>query len=175
MAEFKDHYDNYYDYLLPIEGSDNSIYVSLGFEFNSFNNGDLYRSAKIPKGWSKKHDRDCWYKLLDDKNRKRVTIFEAKEGTPFMYPERRFSLGKEMDLTSVTFIAYDNAIVDGAVSINLFSSRAVLPDRRRFQEIYENKLKDLETNNNPAKKWLNDNFPKWDDFDSYWDLGSITV
>ena len=167
MSEFEYFYkDDYFDCELPVKGSTISAFLNIGFEFGPFENGDRFRKAKLPNGWVKRKFKEDFYHILDENNSVRALVFES-EKKPFMYPDRRFSVGKVLDDLSITFIVYDNDIPVGEKQIEIFSKRLVLPDYKRYKSIYDSKVKELEINN-PASKWLDENYPKWNDYEMYW-------
>ncbi|KKN67678.1 hypothetical protein LCGC14_0459370 [marine sediment metagenome] len=173
MEEFECFYDNYWNCQLPVSGSDNPSFISMGFEFGSFSESDKFRDCKLPDGWVKEEDnKKHWFTILDDKKRVRAKVFQLPKD-PFMFPERRFSLSMIEEDIAVVFNVWDNDI-GNREQLSIFEKRYALPDRIRFRSIYDNKIK-VHIAERVGQKWLNETFPKWDDYNAYWDEGKVTV
>jgi hypothetical protein len=171
-TKFTCFYDDYWNCKLPVQGSENPSFINCGVEFGSFDQKDIFRDAKLPDGWRKiASSKPHWFNLVDNNKRIRAKIFEFDK--PFMYLERRFSYSKEEEDIAVTFYVWDNDY-EGAARSSIFRKRFVLPSKKRFKDAYNQKIKAYEQDN-VCKKWLDETFPRWNDYNAYWGEGKVTI
>ncbi|MDP2683485.1 MAG: hypothetical protein Q8P20_00355 [bacterium] len=160
-------YDNYWECKLPIQGSDNSELLQMGFEFGPFADGDKLRFSKLPSGWTRADtDQKYWSNILDTRQRVRVRIFDFKENA-YINVIRRFSTSHEQENLAITFYVWDNDYAINEKCVSVFSKRFVLPDQAVFKDIYKQKatayiLQDV------SGKWLDETLPKWKSYCAYW-------
>lgn len=87
--------------VLPAEmGDQRPAFEALGFWFGERVEGDpLFIHAELPAGWSKApSDHDMWSYVLDDKGRKRVSVFYK---AAFYDRRARMSLARRYDIGGV--------------------------------------------------------------------------
>ncbi len=171
--EFTCFYDNYWNCLLPVAGSDSSAFLHMGIEFGSFSDGDKFRDAKLPDEWIKEESSaKHWFNILDDKKRIRIKVCQLSQ-KPFMYPERRFSTSKDEEKLAVIFNVWDNDYEAGQ-RVLIFKKRFVLPDKKRYNNAYSQKIAEY-VKNCVGEKWLDETFPKWNSYLAYWGEGEIII
>lgn len=167
MEEFKETYGpDYWDEELPIQGSGDSFYPSVGFVFGSFKKGDDTRPAQLPKGWKYLKLSEGRFAILDERGVLRVEGYK-KTGVFRMYPLHRFFLGHEEFDLAVEFLVWDRDVIYKDKPKKIFSKKYSLPNRSHQPDIYKNKAQqyaEFEDN----KKWLDNRFPKWHDYKAYW-------
>ncbi len=170
--EFTCFYDNYWNCQLPVHGSDSSAFLHMGIEFGSFADGDLLRDARLPQGWKKEPAKENWSNIVDERGCIRAKVFEHKDKA-LMYPERRFNCSREKHDLAVVFHVWDSDS-NKSKRICIFKKRFVLPDKKRFQKAYDQKVEEF-TKLKVCEKWLDETFPKWNDYNAYWGEGKVTV
>ena len=138
-------------------GKDRKQWEALGFMFGDAAD-DIFVNVKFPNGWRKKPtDHSMWIELLDDKGRKRGAIFYKAafyDRSAHVHIEARFSYSSYESTSKKDEMAV--VIRDaGETSQTIGTWKAG-----------EYTLKDeLEAK---AKKWLIENYPKWQEASEYW-------
>lgn len=82
---------------LPAEGSDDPTWAKMGVHFGQPVAGDpIFRSVTLPPGWKiARTEHNMWTELLDEKGRKRASIFYKAafyDRSAFIRAERRFNV-----------------------------------------------------------------------------------
>lgn len=143
----------------------------LGFKFGEPID-DLFIAVTLPAGWSKKATgHSMWSDLLDEKGRKRGSIFYKAafyDRSAHMHLEKRYTInsqylnadGKEHDYRSAESPANTRYVVrDNATGKAIHESAAV--KYRAWDE--------QEAQGKATGDWLKENYPQADDPTAYWD------
>ena len=100
----------------------------LGFVFNESGGDDLFIEAKFPQGWRKQAtDHAMWSHLLDDKGRKRASIFYKAafyDRKAHIHFERRYSASAYAEIAGDTE-NYACVVRDGDAVIRDFGKRPI--------------------------------------------------
>jgi hypothetical protein len=158
--------EDYWDLELPVNGSHDSFFSSVGFIFGSFENGDLTRPTKLPLGWQHLRLKGGRGLLLDERKVARV-ITHMKNQVSFMHPVRRFRVEKIEKDKLVEFVVWDRDVPHPQKEKKVFSQQYSVPSRSKHPNIYKQRVEQYATKNK-CEKWLGDNFPSWNDYDAYW-------
>lgn len=171
--EFTNFYEGYWDCKLPVNGSSNQDFLKLGFEFATFEEGDKYRDAKLPLGWTIiESTRERWHDIIDDRKSHRASVFKYGK-KPYMHLERRFTTSIEGREFDVLFSAWDNDQEIDQPAVLVFRKRMIMPQRGRFKAAYNQKMEEFRENRF-CESWLDKHLPKWQDYDAYWGSGEVT-
>lgn len=157
---------------LPTEGSDNPAWAKMGVVFGEPVEGDpLFRDATVPQGWRvKATGHSMWSDLVDDKDRKRGSIFYKAafyDRGAHIHVLRRFSVHEQYSpppgYETIAAYVHDTNLGDcepyneAAV---VFRVEAGPDDRPAFGE---------STSRKACADWLDEHYPNWADASSYWD------
>lgn len=154
---------------LPVNGSADSGLLKIGIEFGPFEPDNLFRCARLPDGWKLSDREHKKIFVLDDKGRRRAyAIIDGKHS--HISPMRRFSYNIDEDNTSVRFYVLDGAILGDKEDQVVFERKCNIPDLIQNQAAHEGQLESHEKARY-CEKWLNENYPDWQNFDAYWDEG----
>ena len=162
-----------FDTLLPVDGSQDTYYLSIGIEFGPFFEGSKLRGARLPAGWTLVyHRKSNMHFLLDDKKRKRIRVHIKNNA--HMRPIRRFDLGRldhfETHNTVATFCLWGTGVPFGTKPRVIMSEEFVLPDRQQHKDVHEERFKIYEQQTRKTfLDWLGEHYPRWEDNSAYWD------
>ena len=150
------------------------VYENLGFVFTDIPGDDLLCNAILPDGWKLvKTDHSMWNDLLDEKGRKRGSMFykaafydrdafidlSPRYGVHVNYDEKDESYGE------VYFGDSENKLfVAGQVRISYDEPLEV----RRTKYDERDRLCEL------ARQFGDENYPDWEDVLAYWDDEKVT-
>jgi len=146
---------------------------SIGFIFHGVvPNDDIFQYVTMPKGWKKvRSDEFRFTDLLDDKGRRRGFIFyDSRPIGRNAYSSfiRRISLvvnDENQDENYIEFLVkdYDDSIIHAFEPIKLTGD-----PRKDYDTRYDNR---------PAVclQWLDENFPDYKNFSSYWDKETLIL
>lgn len=131
---------------------------------------DIFQYITMPGGWKKaRTDHSMWSDLLDDKGRKRGSIFYKAafyDRDAHMNLNCRISFGMNHDNENeevVEFLVKDH---DGTI-IHAFEPIKLTGDPSKDYDIkYSNRSPE-------CLQWMNDNFPNYKDPAAYWDVESL--
>ena len=142
------------------------VLESVGMKFlGPVEDDELFQYVEPPKGWKKvKTDHPLWSKLIDDRGRKRASIFYKAafyDRSAYMIILRRFNLRLD----------YKREEKEGIVVVNvtdcgekIYTTEPIpLPANEKKRRKAEKKA---EKN---ARKWLNKHYPGWENPAAYWD------
>lgn len=141
---------------LPKEGTsgeDRNQFEAFGFVFGS-DADDLFVNVQFPKGWGKKvTDHAMWSDLIDDKGRKRGSIFYKAafyDRKAHCHLEQRYAIERYSNDNTVS-------VMDCGKRLHVIGSHA------------ERDYKAMDALGEQAHKWLNQNYPDWQSAAAYWD------
>lgn len=121
---------------------------------------NLFQEATLPQGWTKKAtDHSMWSDLIDDKGRKRASIFYKAafyDREAFINTVRRFSVQRDYDREGVIVIQVRDC---GSV---VFETEPVVAPKDRSWEV-------TDAQTEIAEAWLTERYPNHDDATAYWD------
>jgi hypothetical protein len=154
---------------LPTEmgQDDRKVLQKAGVKFGKPVPGDgLFTYVTLPQGWHKDgSSHDMWSYLVDDKGRKRASIFYKAafyDRRAFLRTDRRYGIS--------TDYAYEDS--NNAVRYNVTDGDQVVftTDAVPFTEKYSDEYDEADkTARTEALAWLKVKFPKWEDNGAYWD------
>lgn len=145
---------------LPINGTsgkNRAMWESMGFQFLD-NADDIFVNVKFPPGWKKVPSESAyWTDLIDDKGRKRASIFYKAafyDRHSIIHPEQRFRQNTEYsdEENTRTVTITDSGKVIHTVGV------CSLYDRDSMDLI-----------DSQADAWLKQNYPDWRNPAAYWD------
>lgn len=168
MTEFKYTYpEDYWDLQLPVNGSHNPYFATVGFIFGSFEKNDKLRDTKLPKGWTAVTSNNDTIHLLDE-NMSRRALVKLGDNC-YMHPCRRFSLDLiEKSPIQIEFCVWDNDVkYNIEKALKVYSKLCPLPNKSQHPDAYKQRVQQYREEQ-ACEKWLNKHFPKWNDYDSYW-------
>lgn len=148
------------------------ILKSFGVVFLGPVEGDpMFQYVNLPKGWKKKPtSHSMWSELVDDKGRKRASIFYK---AAFYDRKASISLCRRYTYDQDYGEAYDVGqlvvyVKDGSSIIFTTTVRDIVyrEGGAKDYDVYDKIQKEAYTE---AKNWLNVNFPDWEKYDAYWD------
>lgn len=140
---------------------------SLGFVFGE-NADDIFTYVQFPKGWKKEAtEHSMWSDLLDDKGQKRGSIFYKAafyDRSAHMNLDRKISYGQVYD--------HHDSYVKNGLQYFVTDGENVLyeTELKMFEKKYEDdywKLDDAARIE--VEKWINENYPDYNDPMAYWD------
>lgn len=147
--------------ILPIEAPWEQL-EKMGIEVDG-NYDELFLKVKLPKGWRKEAtDHSMWSHLLDDKGRKRASIFYKAafyDRRSDMHLDRRFNIERNWDLKNQ--IQY--VVKDGDSVIYETEKSKVFEDGDREQYKVGDEIREV------AEAWLKDKYPDWQNHLAYWE------
>lgn len=136
----------------------------------------LFRRASLPAGWKiKATSHAMWSELLDDKGRKRASIFYKAafyDRDAFMTPERRYQIESFYNDDSDTFAV---ARVTDQGKVLFESERFELKTKEDCYGAWDPKtheptvISKRDVVKGQCAAWLEKNFPEWKDASAYWD------
>jgi hypothetical protein len=145
---------------LPAKCRDREALEAVGVKFGQpYPDDPLFCDVVLPAGWKKQAtDHSMWSHLLDEKGRKRASIFYKAahyDRRADMHVERRYSMSVFEDGSDSN---HRRAVVkDGETTIH---------DLGEYRSRDYDKSREMET---AATNWLNENFPDWQSASAYWD------
>lgn len=156
-----DHNDSY-----DKRGSTKKALIEAGVVFGEVVPGDsLFQHVKLPPGWGKQRtDHYLWSDLVDDKGRKRASIFykgSAHDREAFMSVTSRFAIRADLKLRHAEE-KYRMQVFDGETLI--FSTEAVEIGRKD----YATQDRVQEEQRQVAREWLAERYPNWQDPAAHW-------
>jgi hypothetical protein len=141
---------------------------SLGIEFHD-EVDDLFVNVTLPEGWSKRAtDHSMHSDLLDDKGRKRASIFYKAafyDRRAFISLSRRFLFGCDPEDEYKTYISYEdrkNGNWYGVVN----DCEKTIYRTKPIKAINYDQHEELCAK---AKEWLEENYPDYENELAYWD------
>jgi len=163
-----------YDVSLPVVISENQFLIGLGVEFGPFQSGDKWRQSRIPLGWSIKRDgkSDNHIYLVDSNNSFRSFIYTNKNSSKvkIMF---RFHFGIDESIldrtTKVRLCVWDKFGAGDKLGKVVFEVSYSLPNLRVNKNAHQRLLESF-NNKDECGKWLNDNYPDWNDSSAYWEV-----
>ena len=127
-----------------------------GFKFGS-DADDIFISATLPPGWKKQAtDHSMWSRLIDEKGRKRASIFYKAafyDRSASMSLDSRYGLNAYLDGSDKDH--YRIAAFDGKTEIRDFGEYR----RQDYSDVLRKE----------AEAWMLEQFPQWMDPTAYWD------
>lgn len=154
---------------LPTEMDDASrkALLSAGVKFLGPVQGDpVFQYVSLPRGWKKvSTGHSMWSDLVDDKDRKRASIFYKAafyDRSAHLRVSGRYSFSYDYEQADKNKIAVTN-LLDGTVVIHTTEPVALPEDRGESFYAIEDQSRTA------AANWLKQNFPKWEDPAAYWD------
>ncbi len=154
---------------LPVDGSDDSAFLSMGIEFGPFEEKATYRGSRLPEGWAifKEHLKK---KLIrDDNGNDRAYILLGER--PLIRPLRRFDHGRDTyapdQNTSARFCVWDYAIKGSRDDQVVFEKTLGLPDFKVNKDAHHGRLTSY-IKTSFCERWLAVNYPNWEDNNAYW-------
>ena len=155
---------------LPTEmgHDDRKVLQKAGVKFGKPVPGDgLFTYVTLPEGWHKDgSSHDMWSYLVDDKGRKRASIFYKAafyDRRAFLRTDRRFGLIKDYEYEDANN-AIKYTVTDGDTVV--FTTQTYSFTGEQYKDDWRQKD---EAAKNEALSWLKENFPKWEDTGAYWD------
>lgn len=141
----------------------------MGFKFGADVN-KLFVSVTMPAGWKKQAtDHSMWSELVDDKGRKRASIFYKAafyDERADMHLERRYNVqgyrgcdkdGKDTDPKNYQPEYFACVVTDAGKEIHRLGIRA--RDDYATGDVLDKE----------GREWLTAKFPQWNDATAYWD------
>jgi hypothetical protein len=155
---------------LPVRGSEDEAFTKMGIRFAIAVEGELFRHADLPEGWSKKPtDHSMWSHLVDDKGNVRASIFYKAafyDRDAFMRPCGRFVATSDYDYeeahpNTVRVCVFDKwgGAEPGKVR---FHADADVKDRSE-------RYKKQDALRAQCEEWLSQHYPEWQNASAYWD------
>jgi hypothetical protein len=136
---------------------------------------DLFQRAELPAGWSiKRTDHSMWSHLLDDKGRKRASIFYK---AAFYDRRATLSLDTRFKIESYEHPDYEkiamSTVKDGD-KVVFTSDRIELRDDKdrygyRDKETGEETPSKRDAAQKQCEAWLGEHYPDWRSTSAYWD------
>lgn len=124
---------------------------------------DMFTEVTLPEGWKKKGtDHDMWSELFDDKGHKRASMFYKAafyDRSAHISGNPRFRVITDSSHGQVMSRVHDEM---GLVQFS--TGTRTLQKGEKEYKLYE-EMEEM------TKYWLNDHFPEWQCFQSYWDGG----
>jgi len=160
-----------YPFELPVDGSQDSVFLKMGMDFGPFGPKDSWRGAHLPEGWRiEKVERLRSY-VLDEHGRPRAVIH--KKDLIHMRPLRRFNYGRADPKNpdeSVRFCLWDAGVPFPDKRKVIFEEIHTVPSRKQHKAVHDNRA-DIYYNifETRVKKWLADKYPNWERYYSHWD------
>jgi hypothetical protein len=120
---------------------------------------ELFVNVTLPAGWAKRATDHAMYSdLLDDKGRKRASIFYKAafyDRRADMHVVRRYSVNVYLDGSDKDH--YRGAVLDGTTEIH------------GLGEVMRDRYEEREGQRKQGIAWLTERFPRWEDATAYWD------
>jgi hypothetical protein len=150
--------------ILPAECPRKEL-ISLGFKFLGPYD-DIFVSVEMPADWKKvPTDHDMWSDLVDDKGRKRASIFYKAafyDRSAHMHLIKRFSINQNWDALMKMQMQY---FVKDGDDIIIYKTD-LITFKKNYDEEYYKIEKELSSE---AKTWLQKNYPDYENTMAYWD------
>ena len=142
------------------------ILEAAGVKFLDEVEGDpMFQYVELPEGWEKRAtDHSMWSHLVDDKGRKRASIFYKAafyDRSAHMSLERRYQTRRDYDRQDKEGVTIAE-VLDGDTVIHT-TEPIKLPEDRDKQYAEARKADEA------AHAWLDENFPEWQSPSAYWD------
>lgn len=126
----------------------------------------MFQVVELPAGWEKKPtDHSMWSDLVDDKGRKRASIFYKAafyDRSAHMGLETRFGIRQDYERQDKENVAVVHVMDCGKV---VFATEPIQLPSERSKEYYEVS----EAARSGAIAWLDQNYPDWRNPGAYWD------
>jgi len=154
---------------LPVRGSDDEAFAKMGIIFAVAVEGELFRHADLPAGWSKKPtDHSMWSHLVDNNGNVRASIFYKAafyDRDAFMRPDRRFKVGNDYDYAEEHPGKYRICVFDvwGGKETVRFQVDVSCADKSKW---YREKEPEARAK---CESWLAENYPEWEDASAHWE------
>lgn len=150
--------------LLPADITDRESFERLGFTFGEPVPGDsLFVNAALPPGWTRQgSDHAMWSYLLDDKGRRRVSVFYKAafyDRDARMRLDQRYGVGRDYDAPENVSVV---RVKDHDGTVIWESERITTPEGQRRWDIDDGLRAQ-------AHEWLDANRPAWRDVVAAWD------
>ena len=134
---------------IPVKGSDNSALLHIGIEPGPFAKDDTHRVAGVSNNWY----------INEFKNK--VKVFDANNSL-------RASLVENEDIR-LELTLYNRFVIDTKeISNNVFESLVIDNKSGQSKVVYNKKSNNKNNSIQSCNKWLNDNYPDWEDSSKYW-------
>lgn len=160
--------EDYYQIELPVEGSADPSLLKLGIEFGPFQEGDEWRPARLPDGWVLVELSDRHHVIQDGQGFRRANLF-FNGNKMLIRPLTRFSWGKDRKHprpnTEARLVVWDAKAPGDQV---VWEELLFLPDAKKSPEAHRRVLKRHQEKKG-CLKWLQENYPKWEDPNAYWE------
>jgi len=156
--------------LLPRDGTSGNArpqWEAMGFKFQEKSGDDIFISAEFPAGWQKKPtDHSMWSDLLDDKGRKRASIFYKAafyDRSAHTHLVRRYTVSAyHGGGTGKPVEEYEVVALDGDKVLKSFGKWK----SGDYSEAAQDRRQALTAE---AEAWLTEHFPQHADPTAYWD------
>ena len=150
--------------VLPADITDRESFERLGFTFGEPVAGDsLFLNATMPPGWTKEgSDHAMWSYLLDDKGRRRASVFYKAafyDRSAHMRLDQRYGVGRDYDAPKNVSVV---RVKDHDGTVIWESERITTPEGQERWDT-DDRLKAQ------AHEWLTANRPSWRDVIAAWD------
>ena len=150
--------------VLPAEFRHRAAFERLGFTFGEPVAGDsLFVNATLPPGWTRQgSDHAMWSYLLDDKGRRRVSVFYKAafyDRDARMSLDQRYKIGRDYDAPENVSVV---RVKDHDGTVLWESERVTIPAGEKRWNTDDR----LEAQ---AHEWLTANRPAWRDVIAAWD------
>lgn len=145
-----------------MEKTDRDALKEAGVKFGPRADNPLFTYVVLPTGWYiDASDHSMWSYLMDDKGRRRASIFykaSFHDQRAFLRTERRFSVRYD----------YDRAEEMGEAVAKVLDVDKVIHLTDPIVITEENKFAVSGQASQLGWQWLNERFPRWEDASAYW-------
>lgn len=145
----------------PYDTTISEVSEKLGIQLGSIID-DVFIEATFPKGWHlKPTEHSMWSSLIDDRGRKRASIFYKAafyDVSAHISIKSRYVVNPYVCSQSADVKMFQCQVVDTATGSDLWSSEFVPESDYTTRGI----------NHEGAKKWIDSNFPNHNDPFAYW-------
>lgn len=143
-----------------------AILKKAGVKFGKVVEDDpLFQYVELPEGWKKvSTDHSMWSELVDDKGRKRASIFYKAafyDRSAHMSLNRRFNYRKD----------YDRQDKEKVIVMKITDGDKIIHETEPiyFGEDREERYKAEDNAKKLVLSWLEENYPDWESPAAYWD------
>ena len=145
---------------LPADCRGRDALEAAGVKFGPpYSDDPIFVPATLPAGWKKQAtDHSMWSHLLDEKGRKRASIFYKAafyDRSAHMHVDRRYS-----------YSAYEDGADERHLRVVVKDGDQVVHVIGEYARNDWNASRDLEKQ---AGDWLKEHFPEWESAAAYWD------
>ena len=159
-----------YQFELPIDGSENSEFLTMGIEFGPFQKGDRRRGANLPDGWviEQSDAKDVY--ICDEQKRARVIVYLVSIQ---MRPLRRFRIGRDPYIKNpdenILFCIWDSNVMFPNKPKVVFKTEHAIPSRSQHKNAHDSRVKIYQNQfEKEAREWLSDRYPDWESYNGHW-------